>query len=409
MLFFCLPVLVGCGKFFQPVSTGTGSGSSSGSGSGSGSTVDAVYIANGSTSLENIAAFSVTNGVLANLQNPQLVSIQIPPSALAINPKGTLLWVGSGDVDSGLAISGLFVYVINSNGTLTLGNNGSALPVSVAASAMAVDPSGNYLAVASNNVSGAGTTTTPTITTYLIDQENGTLTQQGTPLTLNGVSVSQIAFAPNGTELFVTLGTSGVATVAYDPQTGGLGSGALYGTLGNAHADVGITVDPSSKFVFVTETGASGVRVFSINSNTTLTEITPLVPGTTTIAPYPTALGPGAILIDSTGSYVYVANSTASSISQFSLNATTGALTPIGSAVSTLQNGSSTDGAAPISLAEDSSHGYLLVATRGGSPDLESFAIAGASATTPGSLSFTSSATTGSVSPAGVTAIVATP
>ena len=114
-------------------------------------------------------------------------------------------------------------------------------------------------------------------------------------------------------------------------------------------------------------------------------------------------------MVDSTGAYVYVANSTAGSISQFSLDAATGALTSIGSAISTLQNGSSTDGAAPIALAEDSTHGYLLAATQGGSPDLESFAIAGMSAATPGSLSFVSSATTGSVSPAGVTAIVTTP
>ncbi len=406
-LLFCLLTLTGCGKFFQPVSTGTGS--SSGSGSGSGTTVDAVYIANGSTSLQNIAAFSLNSGVLANLQNPQLGSIGVPPSSLAINPQGTLLWVGSGAVDGGLASpGGLFVYVINSNGSLTLGNSGSALPVSIAANAMAVDPSGNYLAVVSNTISGAGLTTTPVVYTYSIDQTNGTLTQQST-VTLVGGSASQIAFAPNGTEIFVTLGTFGVATLGYDPQNGGLSSGSLYSTPGNGYSDVGVAVDPSSKYLFVTETGTSGVRVFSINLNLTLTELTPAVLGTATGSPYPTALGPGAVLVDSTGAYVYVANSTASSISQFSLNAATGALTSVGTNVSTLQNGSSIDGAVPISLAEDSSHGYLLVATQGGSPDLEAYAIAGSGATTPGALTFTSQATTGSVSPAGVTAIVATP
>ena len=406
--------LSGCGKFFQPVSTGTGSASggsgSGGSGSSSSSSVDAVYIANGNTSLQNVAAFSVTNGVLANLQNPQLGSIGIPPSALAINPKGTLLWVGSGAVDGGLASpGGLFVYVINSNGTLTLGNSGNPLAQSVAANAMAVDPSGNYLAVAANTLSGAGTTS-PVVTIYSIDQSNGTLTQQGMPLTLQGVSASQIVFAPNGTELFVTLGTAGVAVIGFDTASGALGNSALEDrNLANGYSDIGVAVDPSSKYLFVTETGTSGVRVFSINANLTLTELTPAVLGTTTGSPYPTALGPGAVLVDSTGAYVYVANSTASSISQFSLNAASGALTSIGTAVSTLQNGSSTDGAAPISLAEDSAHGYLLVGTQGGSPDLESFAIAGAGTAAPGALTFASQATTGSVSPAGVTAIVTTP
>ncbi len=390
-------LLAGCGKFFDPTSTGTGSSPVS--------TTDAVYIANGSNSLQNIAAFSLTAGILANLQNPQLGSIGVPPSALAINPKGTLLWVGSNDI---VSTPGLFVYIVNSNGTLTLGNNGSALSVPVAASAMAVDPSGNYLAVVSNfSSSGANG---PVVSTYSIDQTTGTLTQQST-VGLAGGSASQIAFAPaGGNEIFVALGTAGVATLAFNPGNGSLGSGYIYAPSVNGlgYADVGLAVDSLDKYLFVTETGTNGVRVFSINSNTTLAEVTPTVLGTATGSPYPTALGAGAVLVDATGAYVYVANSTASSISQFSLNTATGALTPIGTAVSTLKAGSSTEGSTPISLAEDSSHGYLLVAT-GGSPDLEAYAIAGTSATTPGSLTLTSSATTGSVSPANVTAIVTTP
>ncbi len=83
-----------------------------------------------------------------------------------------------------------------------------------------------------------------------------------------------------------------------------------------------ITVDPLGKFVYVGNSqGADTVSGFSINpTNGTLT----VIPG----SPFPVGFGPQSIVIDSLDRFAYVAGN-ASNTYAFSINATTGALTPL--------------------------------------------------------------------------------
>src|SRR6202034_38572 len=99
--------------------------------------------------------------------------------------------------------------------------------------------------------------------------------------------------------------------------------------------------------------------------------------------PPPPTRGAWSVLVDSTGSYVYVANRTAGSISAFLLSGT-GALTQI--------SGSPfTTGTLPIAMVEDKSDTYIAVICAGGGPDLQLFTFSGATA---GALtSFTKEAT----------------
>jgi 6-phosphogluconolactonase len=100
-------------------------------------------------------------------------------------------------------------------------------------------------------------------------------------------------------------------------------------------------------------------------------------------------------MVDATGAFLYVANSADSTISAFTL-ASTGALTPVsGSPFAT--------GLGPTNLAEDNTNGYLAAVCSGGTPDLQLFAI---NATT-GALTSALTQSTGSVSPAGAYAVVA--
>jgi DNA-binding beta-propeller fold protein YncE len=90
------------------------------------------------------------------------------------------------------------------------------------------------------------------------------------------------------------------------------------------------------------------------------------------------------VIVDATGSYVYVANRTDGTVSAFTL-ATTGALTQIsGSPFLTGTN--------PVDIAEDMTHAYIAVACSGGTPDLQVFTI---STTTPGALTSFATANTG--------------
>lgn len=377
-----MTLLPGCGQFFPPNST-TGSSTGTGSGTGSSSSsLDSVYVANSNPSLETVSALSLsTTGTLTNLSNSPSALGQLP-TLLAINPAGTLLFVAT-------VTGSIYVYVINSDGSLTLGNSSTAV-ATVSANTITIDPTGQWMLVGLTAAQGSASQ----VQAYQIDQSNGALTAVNTPLTLDNGTLSQLTFAPNGTELFAALGTGGVDTLSFTPSTGVLGKySVLLQPLGNSYADQGLAVDPAGKYLFVAETGTNGVRVLSIGTNGALTSVTG--------SPYPTGLGAKSVLVDKTGTYVYVSNSGANSISAFSLTAD-GTLTQLaGSPFAT--------GVAPYTLAEDSSKTYLLAACTGGTPDVQVFTITPSTGSTPGALVSASQAYTGSVSPAIASALVTTP
>ncbi len=395
----CALMFSGCGSFFQPNSSGTGSGSGTGTGSGSGSgtgllALDSVYVANSNPSLDTVAAYSLTGaGVLNNLAGSPSV-LPETPTAFAINPAGTLLWVGS-------QLGAIYVYVINTDGSLSLGN--SQQPVQpVAASSLLVDPSGQWLLALSNTSSGLSSTTNPTVSVFQIDSSNGTLTPSGNALPLDPGTSFQLAFAPNGIQLYAALGTGGVDGLSFSPQSGVLSKLSVYlAPTTSGGAAQGLAIDPQGKYLFVAETALNGVAVYSIGSNGVLTA----APG----SPYPDSpdanhpnYGAKSVLVDKTGAYVYVSNSSTNTISGYTLASSTGTLTAMaGSPFVT--------GTSPYSLAQDSSGAFLVAACIGGTPDLQVFGIAAATAATPGALTSVGTASTGSVSPAGAIAVATTP
>ena len=94
-------------------------------------------------------------------------------------------------------------------------------------------------------------------------------------------------------------------------SNGAIANRQLLKPIASPNADVGALADPTTKFLFVAETGVNGVRVFSIGTNGALTEVAG--------SPHATGLGPNALAMDPTGAFLYVANKTANNISGFSL------------------------------------------------------------------------------------------
>ena len=72
------------------------------------------------------------------------------------------------------------------------------------------------------------------------------------------------------------------------------GPTAKLAPLQSGNADVGLAVDPGSKYLFVTETGQNALRAFSIGTTGGLTNLSG--------SPYTTGQGPKGIVVDSTGS-----------------------------------------------------------------------------------------------------------
>ncbi len=356
-------------------------------------TGDYLYVGNNGNT--NIAGFSVgTTGALS-VTNGSPYNNGVAALSLAITPTNTFMYVAT--------TNGIYCYLINSDGSITVQNGGTAVAQDMVAAAMQVDSTGNYLLAAGIGIS----LTAQAIGIYQINTSTGLLTAlTGSPLALytgkastpSVVQPTAMLITPNNSYVYVSLQTLGVQVLTLG--TGGAlstGSAATFLpplSTSSSPADYGLASDPNSKFLFVAEIN-TGLRVLSIGTNGTLNEISG--------SPYATGTGPTGVTLDPTGSYVYVANKGSSNISAFTLTAASGKLAAI--AGSPFSSG----GQQPIAMVNDNQKKYLAVinfAATGSSGDnhVQVFSF---DATVAGKLDPVSTATTGtgSVSP---DAIVAT-
>src|ERR1700722_14762513 len=363
--------VVGCGGFFVS-QTNSGGGTNTG---------DYIYVGNGNDTF--IAGFGVsTTGALSVLSGSPYNN-GIAAQSLAVTPANTFLYAAT--------TNGIYGYAINSNGSISVLNSGTALAQDVIATQMQVDSTGNYLLA-----SGIATPLQAQgIGIYQINTSTGLLTAlSGSPLQLytgntttpSVITPTGLLITPNNSYVYVSLGTLGVQVLT-------LGAGGALST-GNAPtilaplstssspADYGLASNPNSAFLFVAEIN-SGLREFSIGTNGGLTEISG--------SPYAVGTGPAGVALDTTGSYVYVANKGSNNISAFTLTPASGKLTAV--AGSPFASG----GQLPIAMVNDNSKTFLAVINSGqntasGNYDLQLFKF---DATTDGALDPVSTATTG--------------
>lgn len=367
-----LVCLVGCGGFFVP-QTNSGGGSNTG---------DYIYVGNGADPY--IAGFGVSSSGALSVLSGSPYNNGVVAQSLTVTPANTFLYAGT--------TNGIYLYAINSNGSIAIQNGGSAVAQDMVATQMRVDSTGNYLLAA-----GIGTSTAAqAIGIYTINTSTGLLTAvTGSPLALytgNGSTPTVVAptgllITPNNSYVYVSLSTLGVQILT-------LGSGGALSTGGNppplllpvststSPVDQGLASDPLSAFLFVAETN-TGLRVLSIGTGGTLKEVSG--------SPYAVGTGPTGVLLDTTGSYVYVTNKGSSNISAFTLTAASGKLTAV--AGSPFASG----GSNPIALVNDNSKKFVAVINNqatgaSGNSDMQVFKF---DTTTDGKLDPVSTASTG--------------
>jgi 6-phosphogluconolactonase len=83
-----------------------------------------------------------------------------------------------------------------------------------------------------------------------------------------------------------------------------------------------MAMDSVHKFLFVSNQNANNLSAFSINTSTGI--LTP-IPG----SPFATGAVPHGVAVDPRGKFVVVGNQNDNSVSVFSINSSNGALTPI--------------------------------------------------------------------------------
>ncbi len=120
-----------------------------------------------------------------------------------------------------------------------------------------------------------------------------------------------------------------------------------------------IYADPANKFVYACDLGSDHVWIFHLDAADGA-----LTPGDPPSANVPPGSGPRHLAFDRTGNFVYVANEMGASVTTFSRDAATGALTAI-ETVSTLPAGTSAKGVTTAEIVLHPSGKWLYVSNRG--------------------------------------------
>ncbi len=344
----------GTGSVYITVTNASGTSNGESFSYGTAAATSYIYVANQNAG--TLSVFSLSAGTLYNVSGSPF-TVTGAPSAIATTPSGSLLYEAS-------TSGAVYVYTIGSNGAPTLGNSGTAVVSLVSAPTyMAIDSTGTWLFLVSSTASQ--------LLEYQITPSTGALTAAtGSPFTLGGGDPTQIFLTPNNQFVYVgeALNTSGTGvggmdSFTLDATTGALANPLHYPAKTSLSSDDALGGDAKSQFLFVGET-ASGIRAFSIGTGGRLTEVTG--------SPFPSALGPSAIAMDPTNTYVYVAYRYADKIEGYTLGST-GALTLLSS--SPFGTGSQ-----PIAMSLDANSQYMVVADFGGIPDLEVFSFDATSA-----------------------------
>lgn len=306
-----------------------------------------------------ISGFSVnaTTGKLTLLKGSPFASGEYP-SYMTIDASGTRLYV----TDFGSSASGsndVWTFKIAGGGGLTLLNEvrtpslaGGVALVSGSA-AVTYTPTFAYVANSgSGNISG-----------YAINAKNGHLTGvSGSPFTA-GTNTYAVTTDPSGRFAYAANeGSNSVSAYTIDASTGALTavSGSPYPAGAGSDA---VAVDPSGRFVYVANGGSGNPNIPSLSAYTINTSTGAL----TAVSGSPYATGGAtttsvSVTVDPTGQFVYVSNMSlilqSGSISAFTINAGTGALTTV--------TGSPFGGvSSPNSVAVDASGRFAYVANEG--------------------------------------------
>ena len=231
-------------------------------------------------------------------------------------------------------------------------------PGAVDPQSIAVDPTGKFAYVMNGGCDGG---VGGYVSMYAINPTTGALASIGPPVSTYGYGAytESVTVDPLGKFAYVTNsgdvydygdGADGnVAMYTIDATTGALTStGTINGNCPGLCLPSSVVVDPSGKFAYLTtgsETFGSAGSVLMYTINATTGALTPMG----TIA---TGTDPVSVALDPAGKFAYVTNSNSNDVSMYTINATTGALTSTGTIAT---------GADPVSVAVDPAGKFAYV------------------------------------------------
>ena len=275
-----------------------------------------LYVANSGSG--NISAFVIdlkSGGLSPVVSSP--FAAESGMDSLALTADGGFLYGVSGNS------ANLWGYSIDPGGALTpTGIFPTLITASLAnSSSVAIDPAGKYV------FTTTGDSVTASIYGFSRDTSTGALSPlSGYPLPVAGLA-NKAAFDPSGRFLLVTgtneFGTKGgIEVFSLDTSTGALS--VATGPVQVGDDPTGIAIESSGKFVYVPNTSDVTISAFTLDRTSGV--LSPV-----TGSPFPSG-GKGNVNgplgIAASGAFVYVCNAS-NDISAFSINTSTGALMPV--------------------------------------------------------------------------------
>jgi len=334
-------------------------------------TVSAAEYAYVSNLFDNtISVYTVGAGgaLVANANGPTVAAVS-EPYGLAVDSSHHYLYAVNYHADSASTIS---QYAIGTDGTLS--------PLTPATVPAGIGPSGitvygSYLYVANYGV-GTGTTSPGTLVQYSIGAGGQLTLASSAPA---GVGASVVTINALGTIAYVTNYLDSTISIYTIGATGVTAASTVALPAATYPAD--LILDPSGQFAYVADLGhtTAGTTISQFSVTAATGALTPS--STATVA---TGSNPRWLALNPSGNYVYVPNAGSNTVQQFSLGST-GLLAPVSTA--TLAAGSN-----PAFAVVDPSGQYLYVADRGGGDlgltapfgnTVSQFAIADTGALTP--------------------------
>jgi DNA-binding beta-propeller fold protein YncE len=278
-----------------------------------------LFVANSGSS--NVSAFQI------NTQTGALAAVPGSPFAVGARPEGVAV-----------APMGKFVFVANqasnSISVFTLAANGALAPIAGSPFAaahpfsLAVHPSGKFLYT--NNFPDSTASDLNSVSTFQIAVSGALSPLAGSPsATANAPGFASsigLAMDAQGKFLFVTDHMAqAVVPFKVDPASGTLTPASTLPTPPASCNSVSChnnplraAVHPNSQLVYASNVQAGTVSAFGVVAG-----------GLSPIAEFPVGQHPFGVALDPTGTFLYVANRVDNSISAFSVNASTGMLTPV--------------------------------------------------------------------------------
>jgi 6-phosphogluconolactonase (cycloisomerase 2 family) len=308
----------------------------------------------------------------------------VDPQSVAVNPAGNFAYVASQGCSGGVG-GYVSMYTINPT-TGALASIGPPVSTNdVGTDSVTIDPFGKFAYVANEGLYA----TDGSVSAYSIDPTTGALTPTSGGISGNSPEFccfTAVAVHPSDKFAYVANGDSTPRSVSMYTINGANGALKYFGTIAAEGFPTSVIVDPSGQLLYVaaeTDSGTPGpgsVSMYAINATTgALTSLGTIATGTMIAES-----SSNSIVVDPTGAFAYVTNSGSNNVSMYSINATTGVLT---------SGGLIDAGTTPLSVAVDPTGKFAYV-TNFSSNDISMYTI---------------NATTGALTPVGTIATEQSP